>query len=233
MAIAISQAKLGMFVQTLSKDVSSLNVNAYKDRSKKKLLHRYPNGINVGKITKIDTVNNTVQVRLSSPLRERMIIKHNFAYLDADNLLVVPIKTVLPTNVAELQEMYVVKGKTNVLVRRSPVLGVAFARVQGNQMVRATGQIKQGFTEVVTDNGNGWISTQFLTTTKPATVIVSQPPVQQESQPNTTPEPATPGVIYVPVEKPVDLKKNVITLGLVALGAFIIVKFFKKNPKPL
>jgi len=233
MAIAISQAKLGMFVQTLSKDVSSLNVNAYKDSSKKKLLHRYPNGINVGKITKIDTVNNTVQVRLSSPLRERMIIKHNFAYLDADNLLVVPIKTVLPTNVAELQEMYVVKGKTNVLVRRSPVLGVAFARVQGNQMVRATGRVKQGFTEVVTDNGNGWISTQFLTTTKPATVIVSQPPVQQESQPNTTPEPATPGVIYVPVEKPVDLKKNVITLGLVALGAFIVVKFFKKNPKPL
>ena len=105
MAIAISQAKLGMFVQTLSKDVSSLNVNAYKDSSKKKLLHRYPNGINVGKITKIDTVNNTVQVRLSSPLRERMIIKHNFAYLDADNLLVVPIKTVLPTNVAKLQEM--------------------------------------------------------------------------------------------------------------------------------
>ena len=231
MAIAISEAKLGMFVQTLSNDVSVLKVDAFKDSAKKSLLHRYPNGTNIGKITKIDTANNSVQVRLNMPLTERFVIKHNFAYIDPKNLLVVPITVVLPTNVAELKAMYVLKGKTNVLVRRSPITGTAFASVNGNQMVRVTGKAKQGFTEVVTDNGNGWIFTKFLTATKPVTVVT--PPSNQQ-EPGTVPvTPVTPGVIYVPVEKPGDMKKNIITLALVAVITFVAVKKLKKTPKPL
>ena len=232
MAIAISEAKLGMFVQTLSNDVSVLKVDAFKDSAKKNLLHRYPNGTNIGKITKIDTDNNSVQIRLTMPLTERFVVKNNFAYLDPINLLVVPITVVLPTNVAELKAMYVVKGKTNVLVRRSPITGTAFASVNGNQMVRVTGKAKQGFTEVVTDNGNGWIFTKFLTATKPATVVTPPPPNPQE--PGIVPvTPVTPGVIYVPVEKPGDMKKNIITVALVAVITFIAVKKLKKTPKPL
>ena len=233
MAIAISEAKIGMLVQTLHKDVSALRVDAYKDSSKKKLLHRYANGVNVGKITEIDTKNNTVRVRLSVPLRERVVIRQNFAYLDVDNLLVVSVKVVLPTNVAELKAMYVVKGKTNILVRRSPINGTAFAKVQGNQMVRVTGKAKQGFTEVVTDNGKGWISTQFLTSTKPVTVVTPEPPVSPPSG-TTSIAPVEPGIIYVPVEKPTDVKNNLIMVGLAALGTFVAVKIFKKKSnKPL
>lgn len=238
MAIEIAGAKVGMLVQALSADASGTQVDAFKDTIKKRLLHRYKNGTIIGKIVKVDSTNNTVKVQLKTPLKERLIIKHTFAYLDPKDLLVVSVKVTLPTNVAELKAMYVVKGKTNVLVRRSPITGKAFASVNGNQMVRVTGVAKQGFTEVVTDNGNGWISTQFLTTTKPTTVVTPPTPVVYPpsggTTPPTTPDPVEPGIIYVPVEKPTDVKGNVIMVGLAALVTFVAVKIFKKKSnKPL
>lgn len=237
MAIEIAGAKVGMLVQALSQDTNKPQVDSFKDTIKKRLLHRYPNGTIIGKIVKIDSTNNTVRVQLKTPLKERLIIKHSFAYLDPKDLLVVSVQVTLPTNIAELKAMYVLKGKTNILVRRSPINGTAFAKVQGNQMVRVTGKAKQGFTEVVTDNGNGWISTQFLTTTKPVTVVTPQPPVPQPpsgTTPTTPIAPVEPGIIYVPVEKPTDVKGNIIMVALAAVVTFIAVKIFKKKSnKPL
>lgn len=233
MAIEIAGAKLGMLVQALSQDITGKKVDAFKDTTKKTLLHRYSNGAIIGQIVKIDSTNKSVKVQLKIPLKERLVIKHTFAYLDPKDLLVVSITAVLPTNVATLKKMYVVKGKTNVLVRQSPVTGTAFASVNGNQMVTVTGVVKQGFTEVVTNNGKGWISSQFLTSTKPVTVVSpTTPPVQQPSTGGTVPvTPVTPGIIYVPVDKPADINKSLLTVALMAVSTFIAVKIFKKTPK--
>jgi hypothetical protein len=235
MAIDIAGAKVGMLVQALSKDAGSTRVAAYKKSTDKTVSHYYKNGDYIGKIVEVNESSNRVKILLKSILKERIVIKISYLWIDPKDLIVIPVKTTLPTNVAELKAMYVVKGKTNVLVRRSPITGTPFAKVNGGQMVRVTGQVKQGFTEVVTDNGNGWISTQFLTTTKPVTVVTQpQPSVQQQVPQGTTPiAPVEPGIIYVPTDKPSDVKGNVILALLAAGVTFIGVKIFTRKSKPL
>jgi hypothetical protein len=233
MAIEIAGAKVGMLVQALPKDAGSNNVAAYKKADAGKAITYFKTETIIGKISQIDTVNNRVRVLLKIKLIERKVIKHSFLWIDPKDLLVVPVKTTLPTNVAEMKSMYVVSGKSNVNVRSSPINGSVMAKVNGNQMVRVTGQAKQGFTEVVTDNGNGWIKTSFLTVTKPSTVVTQPQPEVTQGGGTTPQDPVTPGVIYVPVEKQSDSSSTVITVALSLLAAFGIYKLATHKSKSL
>lgn len=234
MAISVQKAQKGMLVAVVPIDTTATKAQFYKDSAKKNKLYTFDKGKYVGKIVDISVTNNTVKIQF--PIRLKLgLLVYSFGWVSPLDLGVVPSKDALPTNVGELKTLYVLPGKTDVLVRRTPISGVAFAAVNGNQMLRATGQEKSGYTEIVTDNGLGWVATKFLTTTKPATVVVApQPPVQQpDTSGGGTGDTVVPGVVYVPVEKPVDNQRTIFTVLVSLFGAGVLYKIFKpKTNKP-
>lgn len=234
MAISVSGAKLGMMVAVVPSLASATTAPFYKDDALSKHLYNFPKGKYIGKIIQVSTAKKSVKVQFPIKLKLGLLV-YSSGWVNPANLGVVPQKDALPANVAEMKAMYVLSGKTDVLVRRSPVTGKAFAAVNGNQMVRVTGQEKQGYTEVVTDNGNGWIYSKFLTSTKPVTVVTPpQPSVQQEQQPPSAGGSDTavvPGVVYVPDKTPSDNNRSIVTIVLLAIGAILGFKIFKKKQK--
>jgi hypothetical protein len=226
MAIDIKGAKVGMLVVGVPSNPIENTISFYRDSKRTKFLKAFEKGKHLGKIIKVSEDDNLVQIAFPTKVKVG-ILRFSTGWCNPQNLGVNGIQVALPTNIAELKEKYVISGRTNINVRRSPINGTPFAKVTANQMVRVTGKTKSGYTEVVTDNGNGWIASRYLTDKVPSKVTNLPNPNPQPQQDGTTnPDPG--GIIYTPTEKLDNTQGNLINAALIFGAIYAAVKLIPK-----